>query len=71
MEVEGGLAVGGAGKRFFGSILQNREKVGWKDFVIQLENFSGGGRSLGKVGPHADALGALAREEESGGFHPD
>jgi len=71
VEVEGGLAVGGAGKRFFGSILQNREKVGWKEFRGETKEGVSGGGGGGEVGSHADALGALAREEESGGFHPN
>jgi len=45
--------------------------VGRKEFGGKTKEGMSGGGGGGEVGPHADALGALAREEESGGFHPN
>jgi hypothetical protein len=49
--------------------LQNREKVGWKEFGGETKEGMSGGGGGGEVGSHTNALGALAREEKSGGFH--
>jgi len=69
MEVEGGLAVGGAGERFLRAGAEDGGEVGRKDAGAEFEDFAGGGGAFGEVGPHADPLGSLAGEEKGNFGH--
>ena len=71
MEVESGLAVGGAGESFFGAGAEYGGEVGRQDTGTEFENFPGGRGGFSQIGSHPDALGALAGKKESGDLHGD
>ena len=64
MEVEGGLAVGGAGEGYLRAGFQDGGEVGREDARAEFEDFPGGGGGFGEVGSHTDPLGSLAGEEK-------
>jgi hypothetical protein len=69
VEVKCGLAVGGPSEGFFGSFLEDFEKMAREGLGSEMEDGTCGGGGFGEVRSHADALGALTGEKKSNGFH--